>query len=718
MQFPSDLGGYGSSGYPPNSGYYQANPAYPAQYGGGYADPAAGYPPTGYSDPSGYPPPATAYATREATSAGYGGYGDHTATGYPPVSGYPPSDPSGYHSNPYATNPSAGFPPATSPYGTVDHSTGYPPSTGYPVTNPYASNPSPGTPAGYPSTPAAGYPPTSSPYATNPSPGTPAGYPPSTPAAGYPPTSSPYATNPSPGAATPAGYLPASSTPAGYPLASANPYATNPGAGYPPQTASPYATNPSPGPFSAISFTDSVAWPPASTQYSIPSPTSHTAEPAVDTARLEEEIRQKIKAEEKQKDDAKQLEMEELQRQNEEAKALIQQQQKQLDDAKRKDEEAQAQAKVAASAPPAEEKSPRPTTSAPSYGQQKTDSEDPKRSKAVSKRSKSTKKSGCSDLVSATDEIEAVEDVIIPNQPTSNTRKTDSSSGKRAKGAGDDCQKGLVTTFTELSKFDLISWKKENEYYTKKIAPSSKEFRRFQSLMTTMFNFDPLIIEELTAVYNPTLTSSFQNFQKTLATRKRDAPEIFFSRKWQQHTNQKLPHSTWINDEYEKRCAMFKWNTGAELPILPVLHGTGLQIAEKICKTGFAAISSLDEGYYGKGIYFSSHGLYTIPYLCFHREPAILFCYALPGNIYPVHENKDQVDSLLGKALQSGYQSHYVLTQRNGLISAPDGKEVYDELVLNQEAQVVPAYLIKISRSNIKKLKDHWNRSTIAKQSS
>jgi hypothetical protein len=47
------------------------------------------------------------------------------------------------------------------------------------------------------------------------------------------------------------------------------------------------------------------------------------------------------------------------------------------------------------------------------------------------------------------------------------------------------------------------------------------------------------------------------------------------------------------------KCA---WNKSRDIPIVPSCHGTDFFIAEKICETGFASLSSLDSGYYGKGI--------------------------------------------------------------------------------------------------------------------
>jgi hypothetical protein len=39
--------------------------------------------------------------------------------------------------------------------------------------------------------------------------------------------------------------------------------------------------------------------------------------------------------------------------------------------------------------------------------------------------------------------------------------------------------------------------------------------------------------------------------------------------------------------------------------------------------------------------------MYTLPYLgC--REPALIFCYTLPGNVYPIVESKTATDGFLG----------------------------------------------------------------------
>src|SRR5688572_13984988 len=71
--------------------------------------------------------------------------------------------------------------------------------------------------------------------------------------------------------------------------------------------------------------------------------------------------------------------------------------------------------------------------------------------------------------------------------------------------------------------------------------------------------------------------------------------------------------------------------------------------------------------------YFTSSARYALPYYATKENPSVLICYAVPGNPFPVIENpSNKADdpngsSWIGKPLASGYQSHYVLTTRDGM---------------------------------------------------
>jgi len=153
-----------------------------------------------------------------------------------------------------------------------------------------------------------------------------------------------------------------------------------------------------------------------------------------------------------------------------------------------------------------------------------------------------------------------------------------------------------------------------------------------------------------------------------------------------------------------------------------VVHGTELGLAWKIASAGFAALSTLDAGFYGRGIYFSSSAMYTLPYFANKRCPAILICLTAPGNPYPVIENPNNKDiTMLGRPMISGFQSHYVITGPNGF--PPTERKLerikrYDELVIGQEAQIAPIFLLEIDNSNLSLLMANFLKKKSANERS
>jgi len=124
-----------------------------------------------------------------------------------------------------------------------------------------------------------------------------------------------------------------------------------------------------------------------------------------------------------------------------------------------------------------------------------------------------------------------------------------------------------------------------------------------------------------------------------------------------------------------------------------------------IAKTGFVALSTLDAGFYGKGVYFTTSAPYSLHYAYLSQEPVLILSFVTPGNVYPVVENPKEVDSLLASAIKPGYNSHYVLTCRNGMvITQIETETFYDELVVDQESQVLPAYILVLDHNNIRNI--------------
>jgi len=159
------------------------------------------------------------------------------------------------------------------------------------------------------------------------------------------------------------------------------------------------------------------------------------------------------------------------------------------------------------------------------------------------------------------------------------------------------------------------------------------------------------------------------------------------------------------------RVASFPWFKEEELaPVLPVLHGTDASVAWKIAGTGFSALSSLDAGWYGKGMYFSSSAMYTLPYYGSKARPALLLCFSVPGNPYPVVESRMEKETLLGQPIYSGYQSNYVLTNKDGVPCSKVQDDYYDEIILDQESQVVPFALVEFEKAGLKPLLQDFAR--------
>lgn len=119
---------------------------------------------------------------------------------------------------------------------------------------------------------------------------------------------------------------------------------------------------------------------------------------------------------------------------------------------------------------------------------------------------------------------------------------------------------------------------------------------------------------------------------------------------------------------------------------------------------GFANLSTVDGGFFGKGIYLTGSVRYALPYVVNEKKnPALLVCFVVPGNVYPVIEDTNSQETLFGKPLQSGYQSHYVLTNAKGEVHTRESlknEQIFDEIVCSQESQVRTPTLHLLPASN------------------
>ncbi len=240
-------------------------------------------------------------------------------------------------------------------------------------------------------------------------------------------------------------------------------------------------------------------------------------------------------------------------------------------------------------------------------------------------------------------------------------------------------------------------------YYSREFHRDGKKFAKVQELINTFFyNNNTLQLDKVEAIYNKALTVSFINHWNTTLSRYTEDHSQFYSNDYD-----KNPQKMEVMAAFKDRCNSLTYNRDQPIPLIPVLHGTDIVVAEKIAKTGFATLSSLDAGFYGKGIYFTTSLLYTLPYCMGKRTPAVIISYTNMGHVCPVTER------MTGQALKNGYNSHYVLTCRDGNIHS-DKLKFYedgcDEIIVNQEVQILPAFIVTLNVASCEKEMKNWER--------
>lgn len=125
--------------------------------------------------------------------------------------------------------------------------------------------------------------------------------------------------------------------------------------------------------------------------------------------------------------------------------------------------------------------------------------------------------------------------------------------------------------------------------------------------------------------------------------------------------------------------------------IFSVYHGSTPQSLQAIAKQGFlepqalaqmaGTISTLDPGYFGRGIYQGFAADYAIHYAEYYKKSdEILLSMVLPGRSYIVKKGGEKY----GEDCQSGFHSHI----------SPESKEI----VLFQSEQILPLFIIQFKR--------------------
>ena len=139
-----------------------------------------------------------------------------------------------------------------------------------------------------------------------------------------------------------------------------------------------------------------------------------------------------------------------------------------------------------------------------------------------------------------------------------------------------------------------------------------------------------------------------------------------------------------------------------------LFHGTKIKNLPKIYDIGFnddLISSSTDDGWYGKGHYFSSFPQYCMEYCEENKcgQSTLIVSYVNCGNTLNIYEN----NKYEGKNIENGIDAHYVRVTTSGLAIGEksikehtSGVDMFDEYVIKSGKYILPRYCVTFRKIN------------------
>jgi len=221
--------------------------------------------------------------------------------------------------------------------------------------------------------------------------------------------------------------------------------------------------------------------------------------------------------------------------------------------------------------------------------------------------------------------------------------------------------------------------------------------------LCTLIGGNPDNLVSATVIFNDLLITGFEFFYKSMLGRTR-----FRNKDIQQldPLEWEDPRRSYFEHHFIALLDSFLWNRSSQIKLVPAFHGVNSDSIDSICQNGFACVATTDEGFYGKGIYFTSDLEYASQYAKKEESGVrnILVALLIPGDFFPVVEHPHEPNSYYGKAAKSGVQSHYTLVKKESKQTAYpiDKDELFNakrhanEVVVFQDSQALPLFLLKI----------------------
>jgi len=231
-------------------------------------------------------------------------------------------------------------------------------------------------------------------------------------------------------------------------------------------------------------------------------------------------------------------------------------------------------------------------------------------------------------------------------------------------------------------------------------------------------------VEKVYGVNNPRLRSAFDIKREVIERQHQHNPAIFRREDWRMLEDGPLRRKMHLALSAKIRAFRGEFNDGVHSFVLPMIHGTSESAAYGVVEDGFGQITAKKEGYYGRGMYFTSDLRYAnmnAKDVDSQGQPGVkifMIALVLPGNAYPVAEHpfmlekdregkerwKRNPEGLIGQPCKPGYQSHYTIVDSASNSAYPvtfddfDDPErrrvVSDMLVLFEGAQALPLFLV------------------------
>jgi len=282
----------------------------------------------------------------------------------------------------------------------------------------------------------------------------------------------------------------------------------------------------------------------------------------------------------------------------------------------------------------------------------------------------------------------------------------------------------------DLHKPNWVSHGTINEYRTCEFIRDGQIIdSEYVNKLTSLVSVNVRDIKYAYALHNSLLSGGFEYYQKALLGKLAAKEKLFKKDDWQAMEKKVLRQA--FLDILRAHTSKYQWlnYNHIQAPVVPMFQGSREDNIWSICQNGFTTVATLDDGFYGKGVYFTSDFDYAMKYAVrgaskFVPEEGktpkgngILVALTIPGNTFPVIEHpfedyngvitKDVKGEIIpnpkgfyGRGVKGGYQSHYTIVSKSNIQDAYPIKEAYnpekhaDELVVFQDAQALPVFAL------------------------